>query len=335
MRILYLTPKQLYTKKMSSVRRHAIGAIKRYPGNNLKISGPGWDDFDGARNVERRFKPDLVMWYKPLEIKGYSNVKSPKCIQYNEMWDKKWTAAEIMESRSRLVICHHYNDIARYNKILPPKFNLVHNPHCGEIRIFKDYGLPKDIDVLHIGILSKKIYPLREKFVKEVQPILKKKGYGFQQFKHPGYKLNSLKKIERHTIQYARAINRAKIVVSDASIYNYALAKYVEVPLCNSALCGNLPDENIEWYKRWMITVNKSDSPQVIADKLIHYLSSPRELASKTKMGFSENVALRLQEDYSIRFMKLATEFVNGSMENYDFRKDSEKYYNGGEHLYY
>jgi len=335
MRILYLTPKHLYTKKMSSVRRFAVGAIKRYPGNNLKITGPGWPDFDGARNVERRFKPDLVMWYKPLEIKGYSNVKSPKCLRFNEAWDKKWTASEIVGSRSKLVICHHYNDIARYNKILTPKYNLVHNPHCGEIKVFKDYELKKDIDVLHIGVLSKKFYPLREKLVKKVGPILKANGYTFQQFKHPGYKMKSLKKINKHVEQYARAINRARIVVTDASIYNYALAKYVEVPLCKSALCGNLPGENEKWFKRWMIVVSKSDTPQAIADKLIRYLSKPKELERKTGAGYSENLELRKQEDYAVRFMGLATDFINGSMESYDFRKDSEKYYNGGEHVYY
>ena len=253
MKILYLIHRNTYNTKMSRVRFQGIGAIKRYPGNNLKITGPGFPDFDGARSVERRFKPDLVMWYKPLAIPGYMNVKAPKCIRYKECWDKEWTAKEIQESNSRLVICHHFNDISRYNKILSPKYKLVHNPHCGEVKVFKDYGLQKDIDVLHIGIISPKIYPLRTKFIKKVGPILKAKGYTFQQFKHPGYKLKSLKQVNKQVEKYARAISRAKIVVTDMSIYNYNLAKAAEVPLCKTALCCNLPDENEKWAERWKI----------------------------------------------------------------------------------
>lgn len=336
MKILYLTPKRLYTKKMSSVRRHAVGAIKRHPGVNLKISGPGWDGFDGARKVERRFKPDIVVAYKPLDTPGYENIKSPRSIFYNECWSKEWTAMEIRKSKSGLVICHHHNDIRRFDKILDPKkYKLVHNPHCGEKTIFKDYGLPKDIDVLFVGSAAKKFYPLRYKLIHEVQPILKSKGYGFQVFKHPGYKMKNLKAIKAHTIKYAQAINRARIVVTDSSIYSYALAKYVEIPLCKSALCGDLPGENQEWFKGWMIVISQSDTPEKIASKIIGYLSNKEDLERKTKMGHSENLELRTQEDYATRFIGLATDYLNGDMGNYDFSKNSERYYNGGEHVYY
>ena len=312
MKILYLIPKPRYTKKMSCVRRHALGAVKRYPGVNLKISGPGWEGFDSADNVEKRFKPDLVWWYKPFDIPGYKNVKAPKCLSYNEMWDKVWTVNEIRGSKSGLVICHHHNDIEKYKGILEPnKFKLVHNPHCGEIKIFKDYGLTKDIDVLFVGINSKKVYPLRNKLLKKVQPLIQEAGFNFQRFKHPGYRLKSYKEVQKHTIKYAMAINRAKIAVTCSSVYRYALAKYAEIPLCKTALCADMPHENMDWYDKWMIQIGPESKPRVIADKIISYLKDKDSLEKITQRGYEENLKHRTQEGYAERFVKIVKEYLN------------------------
>jgi len=330
MKILFLCNKKIYDSKMSRVRFHGIDAIKRVPGVTLTKHGIGWGNFD-IKRLERELKPDLIIWYKPLKILGYNDVNTPTCLRYNEMWSKSWTKHEIKGAKSKLVICHHFNDIKRYADNLDPQYKLVHNPHCGETEIFKDYGHKKDIDVLYIGIGSRTVYPLRRKFDGPVKRILRSKGVRFQVHSHPGYDLNGESEIKRQTIQYAQMINRAKIVVSCASIYKYALAKYVEVPLCRSVLCGNVPDENQEWYRKWMLPVSMDYNASTIAGRIIDLLNDPKRLKHLTETGYEENLKHRTQEHYAKRFVKIAEDFLNGRLDSYDFAVDSEKYLNGGE----
>jgi hypothetical protein len=332
MRILVFWDKKTWETKMSSVRRHGINAIARYPGVELKMSGPGWPGFKNCRYVEKKFKPDIILWYKPLDMGGYNRVNAPRSIRYNELWDKKWSKKEIEKSKSSLVICHHFNDIERYKGVLDPKvFKLIHNPHCSEVEIFKDYELEKDIDVILVGTMApRSCYPLRYKFGHKVKQELKRRGVNFKTYKHPGYRIKGLTKIDNQVKRYAKMISRAKIAVTDASDFHYALAKYTEIPLCRTALCGDIPRENEEWYKKWVISVDKDNNAVQIADVICHWLENDR-WKKKADLGYKLNMECRKQEDYARRFVAICQDYLDGKLNDYDFTKDSGKYLNGGD----
>ena len=333
MRIVFLCDKQIYDSKMSRVRFHGIDAIKRYPGVWLHKTGPGWKGFAGCKNVDRKYKPDLVVWYKPLGMPNYDKIKTPTCLRYNEMWSINWTKHEIKTSDSRLVICHHYNDIERFNGKLDPKYKLIHNPHCAEKDIFKDYGHQKTIDVLLVGAINT-YYPLRMKFKKQILKMLRKKGYNATMHVHPGYKKGGYEAIKRQVKSYAESINRAWMAVTDASDYHYALAKYVEIPMCKTLLCADLPKENQEWYRKWMLYISKDYNAEKICSIIEPYLKDKKKLKERMERGYQMNMECRTQEDYARRFMKIAEDFLNGKTDSYDFQKDSVLYYNGGEGEY-
>ena len=334
MRIVWLCDKRIYDTKMSRVRFHAMDAVKRYPGVWLKKTGPNWKGFCGCKNVDREYKPDLVVWYKPLGMDGYDKIKAPKCLNYNEMWDVDWTKSEIKTSDSRLVICHHFNDIERFNDKLDTKYKLVHNPHCAETQIFKDYGHDKTIDVLLVGKISASVYPLRAKFENKILKMLRKKGYNATKHVHPGYIKPGYDSTKRQAKSYAESINRAKIAVTDASDYHYALAKYVEIPMVKTLLCADFPKENENWYKSWMLYISKDYNAEKIISIIEPYLKDKAKRNALIEKGFAENMKHRTQEDYARRFMKEAEDFLNGKMNDYNFEKDSERYYNGGEGVY-
>lgn len=334
MRIVWLCDKRIYDSKMSRVRFHAMDAVKRYPGVWLKKTGPGFKDFCGCKNVDREYKPDLVVAYKPLGMSNWNKIKAPKCLNYNEMWNVNWTKSEIKTSDSKLVICHHFNDIERYNGKLDPKYKLVHNPHCAEKAIFKDYGHKKTIDVLLVGKVNH-FYPLRQKVADRILKLLRKKGYNATFHPHPGYKKDGIEAINRQVKSYAESINRAWIGVTDASDYHYALAKHVEIPICRTLLCADLPDENQAWYKKWMLYISKDYTGEKIVSIIEPYLKDKAKLKAMIDKGYAENMKYRTQEDYARRFMTIAEDFLNGKMNGYDFQKDSHLYYNGkdGEYL--
>jgi hypothetical protein len=332
MRIVYLVDRNIYITKMSRVRFDSIDAIKRYPGVSLKKTGPGWPEFVGCGQVDKKYKPDLVIWYKPLGMSNWNKIKTPKCLRYNEMWNINWTKHEIKISDSRLVICHHYNDIERYKDKIGNEYKLVHNPHCAEQVMFHDWGEKKTIDVLLSGtVRPKSCYPLRYKFACTIGRKLKARGVKYQVFKHPGYKIKGLEAIKHQNKKYAKAINRAKIAVTCSSDFKYALAKYSEIPMCHTVLCADIPKENKAWYRKWMIEISKDYNGDKICDVIQSYLKDDGKLKELTNQGFQENLKYRTQEEYARRFMKIAEAFLNGRLDDYDFQTDAKKWYNGGD----
>ena len=70
-RILVLFPYELWTRKMSCVRRHAIWELESRADVVLEISGQGWPNYEErlplAENIERIMPAaDVLFWYKPL-----------------------------------------------------------------------------------------------------------------------------------------------------------------------------------------------------------------------------------------------------------------------------
>ena len=47
-------------------------------------------------------------------------------------------------------------------------------------------------------------------------------------------------------INYAKIINQSKICISCTSKYKYRLGKYIEIPMCSSVICGDIPYEDVE-----------------------------------------------------------------------------------------
>jgi hypothetical protein len=253
MKVLHLCSKYFWDNKMSRVRFHSMDAIGRHPGITLIKSGPGWEGFVSCKQAQDRYKPDIIVWYKPMEMPGYVEVSVPTCIRYNEMWNVERTSDEIVKTKSKIVICHHENDIKNYGHIKNSKF--FHNPHCAEKEVFKDYNITKDIDIQLIGVICPEFYPLRTKLKIIIENIMIPiYGAKCRIHPHPGYRINDTKE---QVIRYAKQLNRAKINVTCSSKFKYALAKYSEVPMCKSLLIADIPDENKEWYNSWMVAISK------------------------------------------------------------------------------
>jgi len=307
--ILYLCNRATFESKMSRVRFHGIKALEKKA--NLKWSGIGWDTYDNAKTVQENIEiiypdklPDIVIAYKPLEMKEFNKITPLKCIRYNEMWDKQWTMKEIVESRSNLVVCHHSNEAEEYTQIFK-NFNLfplkfVAIPHCAETTIFKDYGLEKTCDLLLIGDLKSQFYPLRARFLNIFQKMSPK--YRCNILKHPSYEVRDAHS-NKIAIDFARMINSTKIAVTCGSIYKYRLGKYVEVPMCNTALAADMPKEDKPQLNKFLIQINMEMSDEEIINKLEFFLeneSKRKELIHEGKL-YAQNYT---QQHYAKSFLK-------------------------------
>lgn len=314
MRILYLCNKEYYLYKMSRVRFHSMQAIGKI--SEVIWWGIGWDNYNNEKTVQENInnldkKPDIIVSYKPLEMKNFKEVSIPKCLRYNEMFDKEWTIKEITESGANLVICHHKNEMPFYQEYFGNKVKFYHIPHSAETTIFKDYNLPKTTDILLVGMIHEK-YPLRQKIQKLLSKDKKLKKYNSNIFQHPGYNRGDANS-DVYAIEFAKAINSSKITVTCSMVYRNRLAKYVEIPMCASVLAADLPAQDQEDFKQFIIEINTKMKNKQIVEKLIYYLENDEERQKLIHKGL-EWCKNYTQEKYAEKFIETVNTFLSDNL---------------------
>ena len=311
--ILHLCDKNYYLHKMDRVRFHSMKAI------NKKVDviwwGNGWDGYDNKLTVQENInnlesKPDLIIIYKPLEMKDLKSVKIPKCLRFNEMYDKALTIKEITESGADFVICHHENNMPYYKQFFKEKVKFFHIPHSAEQTLFRDYKLPKTIDLLLAGMLGGE-YVLRSRIQKIFNKSKRLKKYRCIVYTHPGYDLKEAH-TDKHIIDLAKTINSSKITLTCSMTYRNRLGKYVEIPMSASALAADLPDQDHEDFKEFMIVLDTKMKNKRIIDKLAYYLENDEERQKLIEKGlkWSERYT---QEKYDERFLSIANNFLGNN----------------------
>lgn len=283
MKVLYLCAKEFWDTKMSRCRFLSAEAIGKHPKMELIKDGKGFEGFSLAEESVEKHKPDVVMWYKPLEIPMLKRTWSqPTVLRYNEMYDRTWTHKEILMSGSNVVICHHKNDMPWYEsefKFEGVKF--AHIPHSAEKHIFKDYGLPKSIDVALIGAIQDH-YPLRKRMKKLIRWLPSK--YKCVVHQHPGYNHPDAH-TNRYMIDFARFISQCKICVTCSGKPRSRYTKYVEVPMCGTALAADLPGQDQNEIRPWLIHLKMEMSDKDIINKLVYFLENKHEREERVNLG--------------------------------------------------
>ncbi|MFC5650756.1 glycosyltransferase [Paenibacillus solisilvae] len=104
-------------------------------------------------------------------------------------------------------------------------------PHFAHAPIFRDYRMAKSIELLLMGYVERKYYPLRYQMLNHYldRP-------GFVHHDHPGYLQFPNITDAWIGVNYAQEINRSRMFLSCDSIFHYPLRKYFEVPACNTLL---------------------------------------------------------------------------------------------------
>ena len=340
MKIIYLVDKKILTIKMSRVRFHGIDALSKLA--EVTYWGINWPNYDNTISVQENLDTldetfDLAIAYKPLDLVKFKDINIPRCIRYNEMWDTNWTLKEIKESGSQLVICHHLNDCRRYQAMGIENVQFVYIGHGAEKTIFKDYKQEKTIDILYVGFFLNQHYPLRCRFINmfwdfdtktRLNPTFtrKKKNsiisdkYTIALHYPPGYE-HADSFTNKYAIEYAKMINKSKIVITCTSKYKYRLGKYVEIPMCNTAIVGDVPDDGTDDYS-FVIKVDNSMSDEEIVEKISYYLDNEDKRLEKVKKGH-EFAANNTQEHYAKKLLTNITLFLE--TKNNNVNTDTQK----------
>ena len=316
--ILFLCDKYYYTQKMSRVRFHSMESISKV--TNVIWWGPnweGWQDGSVKNNIENiEGKIDLIVVYKPLEMgKDWKDIDIPICLRYNETYDQDWTKKEIIESNASFVIFHHENDlygnIEDYRKMLPDvRFEYI--PHSAEKTIFREYPeIKKDWDVLLVGALgyTSKVgqhYPIRDRMASILHKFPKK--YKVNRYNRPPGR--SEKAYENGpAVQFAKVINSTRICITDSGAPKSRFGKYVEIPMCGTVIAGDIPNDDQENFRKFVIEIDNNMTDEQIISKIVGYLDDSEKLNKMRDIGLSWSNQYT-QEEYANRFVKKLEDFI-------------------------
>lgn len=305
-RILILADKNQWDHRYSRVRFHHSDAIIRHPEVVGIKDGPNFSGWVDVPTSVKKYRPDVIYWYKPLEMVGYDKVPDiPKIITYNEMYDVNWSTKEVINSHSNIVICHHDNDVLRYPHLIEKGYWLKHIPHSAEKYFFHDYKLPKDRDVLLTGIVGLSKYPFRNRLLNLLKhPRLKKYKC---EYLSPN---RGIKDVDDQCIDFSKQMNRTKVVLSCSSEFKYVLAKYIETPMSHTFHLSDRPDERGEFFDQFMDYIEMEMSDDEIVDKIIYWVEHDEEREKKVDLGYELMMENYTQEHYAIKFVNLVKEYL-------------------------
>jgi len=164
----------------------------------------------------------------------WQNIQIPKGVFFGDVHHSivtQWMFKFIYKFNMDLLV-HCYD--ASFKKQRPEiyqDFQRIWLPLSIDPTLFKDYGENKQYDVLHIGSIHKKIYPIRTRLYN----TLKNKKYLTRIDRPPENEMDPTKKWPVGE-DYARVLNQSKVVINCSSKYHYPVEKYFEIPACNALL---------------------------------------------------------------------------------------------------
>ena len=247
MNLLYLMPRQVWDTKMSRVRMSHAKWLGSHDRVEIRVSGPGWPGWDDgispAENVRRlKINGEPVSTVLTYKVGGLAGCDVPVVIAYNEAFEYDAVNREVADVGASIVIFHHAPDLPRYAHLDDLGISRIHIPHSADPEVYRDWGQSKDIDVLVAGNLSQHYYPFRHRLMRIAVTVLRRRAWRVVVLKHPGYTLPA----KDGTVvgaEFAKTLNRAKLVLTCSMRFKYQLAKYAEIAMCRSLPVGDMPDE--------------------------------------------------------------------------------------------
>jgi hypothetical protein len=145
-------------------------------------------------------------------------------------------------------------------------------------------------------------YPLRRRMLGIIEKISDK--YTCKVFPHVGYD-HSDAFTDRYAKDFAKDINSCRIVITDSGKTNSRFAKYVEIPMCGTAIAGDLYDDHpddVNNLKKFLIEISMKMTDEEIINKIRRYLEQPTLLDSVVSEGLKYTKSYT-QKNYANRFV--------------------------------
>jgi hypothetical protein len=187
-----------------------------------------------------------------------------------------------------LIVKHH---IPYYAERCPAT-KFLWTPHAVNPEVFRDYGLPKDYDVLLYGNVIAHTYPFRARLAM----LLNRSDLRFRWLAHPGYYPPNGLQVPGIVAgaDLAREINKAWIAISTSSIYRCVMMKYYEIAASGALIAGDMPDEGREIFGKDFLELRPEQTDEELLGAIHQALGDKKKLRARAKAAQK-----RIVRDYS------------------------------------
>jgi len=278
-----------------------------HPGMTAKIWGPDWEGWNRSlkfeENVKQKFgiEFDAVLYEKirqddlpreggPTVVAAvFHEATSQEGGTNDPLWLSHW-----FPPRDHIMFFTYASDMWLYSNYSQNRL-MVHLSHTVRPSTFKkDVQKKRDIDILLVGAISPKFYPLRYRFHNLIKSGVLKGG---AHRSHPGYtelysreqrlKLGWTKeKLEQQVKDYADELGNAKMVICTKSTRGYSLRKYFEAAAAGALIIGNIPDsDRDDEFRKYVVEVHNNETDQQIVDKVKWWIDHPKERMERARKG--------------------------------------------------
>lgn len=202
-----------------------------------------WHEEGEIQEILRRipFTPDFILINDRYhakhcpDIQGIGDLQIPWGMIMHDLHGKKQQRRKFITQEPSPIIFTIYRR-AFHNRYPEYRGKVRWLPHFVEPSIFYDYQNSRKNELLLMGSVHRKVYPLRY-----LMQATYANQNGFVHHKHPGY--GDFSETSLVAENFAKEINRTKIFLTCDSIYNYPIRKYFEVPACNTLLMAPSNEE--------------------------------------------------------------------------------------------
>jgi hypothetical protein len=333
-KVLFLCDKiEHYEKKLARMRFDCVDALNNLPNVHIDYWGVNWPGYTTEltfyTNYKNKSKKDkeynLIIVYQPLNV--YTDLKLldiPVCLVYYDMSKGKRTdkinkiLQEIVYTDALFVFCVVKKEMEFFKTLCIQK-NIkthknqgplfIHTPHHANKKLCNQYIKPfqeKTIDVSLVGNLSNKMYPLRYR-AKLILKQLTKLGYTCQTFENTNYLPN-----DAYTYSamkpYLKVIGNSKICISCSSRLKYKVCKYLEIPMCGTVLAADLPNEEQEDIKEYILYIDNKMSDTKIISKLREYIDNSDKCKKLIEKGYTYTNKYSV-DNWAIKFIDLMKQY--------------------------
>jgi hypothetical protein len=181
--------------------------------------------------------------------------------------------------------------------------------HYIDTRIYRDYGLPKEWDVLLYGNVNRTWYPFRKRLFDLIPGRIPRTKL----VRHPsyvGYDPN------RCGPALAQLLNRSRVAVATPSSYDYLVAKYLEISGSRCLVAGQMATQGRAIWGDRYLRLDPSMSDDEIVDRLRQALADADGLATMADAMYREVQGRFSLTTYSEDLLRIAAEILRASRES-------------------
>jgi hypothetical protein len=201
-------------------------------------------------------------------------------------------------------VAHH---IPFYERLCP-RTQFLWAPHAINTALFRDHGLPKEVDVLLYGNTTAHTYPLRARLAELLprQPDLR-----VRIIPHPGYYPPGGAEAAGVIVGEAlsREINRSWITISTSSIYQCVMMKYYEIAASRSLIAGDMPDEGRLIFGSDFLELRHDQSDGQILDSLRSMLADKQRLTAMADAAHARVIRDHSTDAFAARLVEMFRRF--------------------------